>query len=143
MQTNSKLTSNVSKMRNLLNATMKWVQMLILNQLNLKKRTKTIKLCISVAMHMKDHHLNFSGFCAILNALISKPITSLRKCWSKLGKSDSKKFEKMQQIFNNDELLSKLHSKTFAPSILHLDAKFYRSIAVYSTNEKIKLTKML
>ena len=43
----------ILNMIGLFNQTAKWVQILILTQPNLSKRTKVMKLCISVATYMK------------------------------------------------------------------------------------------
>ena len=50
----------ILNMIGLFNQTAKWVQILILTQPNLSKRTKVMKLCISVATYMK------LGRCAVI-----------------------------------------------------------------------------
>merc|ERR1712129_498571 len=113
---------NVLEMINLFNQTAKWVQILILTQPNLSKRAKVMKLCISIAHHMKTFR-NFSGSCAFHSALTSTPIHRLKIAWSKLSSADTKKYKELQKIFgysgDNWQLLRKFHRQAHAPAILH------------------------
>eukprot|EP01084_Bolivina_argentea_P180461 311778_1 len=112
---------HILNMIKLFNQTAKWVQILILTQPTLNKRSKVMKLCISAATYMRNFR-NFSGACAFHSALSSTPIHRLKIAWSKLSASDIKKFKALKRIFgfgNNWMDLRKLHRQAHAPAILH------------------------
>eukprot|EP01084_Bolivina_argentea_P247489 414047_1 len=114
---------NIANMTKVFNETVKWVQLLILNEPNFFRRVKSLKLCVSIAKYLKKHN-NFSACLAFLTALDSIHIRRLRKCWKRLNVSDVKKFKEMQKQFgptNHWELLRKLHSESTPPTIFHLD----------------------
>eukprot|EP01084_Bolivina_argentea_P312408 540859_1 len=151
VQCNQHLAVNLSNMIKLCNGTVKWVQILILNQPNLNKRAKVLKLCILITSFMYNYR-NYSGCCAFIKALESIPIYRLRKCWNKLSSSDVKKFKEMQNLFGATcdlTVLRKLQKTAESPAISSIDLILKDVITIHKEqnnnvqNGNINLKKML
>eukprot|EP00485_Elphidium_margaritaceum_P004083 CAMPEP_0202689252 /NCGR_PEP_ID=MMETSP1385-20130828/4554_1 /ASSEMBLY_ACC=CAM_ASM_000861 /TAXON_ID=933848 /ORGANISM="Elphidium margaritaceum" /LENGTH=654 /DNA_ID=CAMNT_0049344363 /DNA_START=23 /DNA_END=1987 /DNA_ORIENTATION=- len=112
---------NVMAMINQFNRVSRWVQCVVLQQRNRKKRAKCMEKLIRIAMHLKKLR-NFSGCCAIKTGLASSNVYRLKMAWSLVSKAERKQHEEITEIFggeNNYKLLRQLHKNAYAPSILY------------------------
>ena len=99
----------------------KWVQCVVLQQKNKKKRTKCIEKFIRIAVYLKDLR-NFSACCAINFGLSANVVYRLKDAWNGVSKQEAKQYTEIQLIYKgkkNWELLRILHKNAHAPSILH------------------------
>lgn len=109
------------KMIQQFNQIAKWVQCVILQQRNKKRRTRCIEKMIHIAMHLKGLR-NFSACCAIHFGLNGTVVYRQQTAWSAVNGQDMKDYEGIKKLFesaNNWERLRKQHKKAHAPSILH------------------------
>ena len=74
------------------------IQMHILNEKGITKRTKRLTYIIKMGERFREIH-NYNALCAVFSALNSAPIHRLKTLWKKLGEREKKSFNGFRQIF--------------------------------------------
>merc|ERR1719242_2153067 len=99
----------------------RWVQCVVLQQRNKKRRTKIIEKFIHIAVHLKKLR-NFSACCAVYYGLNANALFRQKAAWSGVNNHDMKDYKNIKNLFSSDDNQKKLrlqHKKAHAPSILH------------------------
>eukprot|EP00484_Ammonia_sp_Unknown_P018104 CAMPEP_0197028260 /NCGR_PEP_ID=MMETSP1384-20130603/7984_1 /TAXON_ID=29189 /ORGANISM="Ammonia sp." /LENGTH=649 /DNA_ID=CAMNT_0042457231 /DNA_START=84 /DNA_END=2033 /DNA_ORIENTATION=+ len=112
---------NLLQMIHQFNMISKWVQCVVLQQRNRKKRSRTMEKFIHIALKLQELR-NFSACCAINFGLSANVVYRLQDAWKGVSNKEMKQYGEIQTIFKgkkNWELLRVLHKNAHAPSILH------------------------
>lgn len=95
------LSPNVVAFTKRFNHTIFWTVQEVLNGLSPKERGETITHLVKVAKHLHDLN-NLHSLFAITSALRSASVYRLEKSWSYVSRKDKQQFEKLAEIFHDD-----------------------------------------
>eukprot|EP01125_Pyxidicula_operculata_P014727 TRINITY_DN493_c0_g1_i1.p1 TRINITY_DN493_c0_g1~~TRINITY_DN493_c0_g1_i1.p1 ORF type:complete len:870 (-),score=159.75 TRINITY_DN493_c0_g1_i1:161-2770(-) len=117
--TKESTSPNLSKLINRFNHMNEWVRYEILIVLNLRKRIKILQKFIDISQCLLDLN-NINGAFQVMSALMSAPISRLRRTFSGLTSKHTNTFKKLEDIFSpndNYKNLRERHSIADPPAI--------------------------
>ena len=136
---------NIIAMIEQFNKISKLVQVLILIAPDIRKRVKTMRKCIKIALHLKECR-NISSLCAFNSALISTPIHRLKDAWNGIPQNDIRKFEEIKELFGMADGYKKLRRfqrEVHAPAILHFGLWLQEIVGIDEGGNGNRLNGML
>eukprot|EP01084_Bolivina_argentea_P113268 201916_1 len=100
----------------------KWVQCIILVQINKRSRVKIIEKMIKISIHLKKLQ-NYSACSAVNSGLSCNTIYRLKDAWNGVSKKYLKSYHEIQDIYKGKRSWSELrilHKNANPPAIFHI-----------------------